>query len=218
MDRRVVLTGLTAALAAPALAQTSGSPSSTRQPGAAAGGTAGAGSAASRMGAQQMTQGDMQHMQQTMRIGMVALETSRVAQQKAQNADLKRFAVFEIQEQTTLSEVMRSMMEPATTSATGSATQAGQTSAASAGSTPSMQMDAQSMEMIQRLQNTQPGEAFDRQYLQGQMEGHSALLQVQTQYLQSNPQNREHMNVAKMARAVITEHIALLEDIQAKMK
>ena len=54
-----------------------------------------------------------------------------------------------------------------------------------------MQMDAQSREMIQRLQNTQPGEAFDRQYLQGQMEGHSALLQVQTQYLQSNPKNRE---------------------------
>ena len=72
--------------------------------------------------------------------------------------------------------------------------------------------------MIQRLQNTQPGEAFDRQYLQGQMEGHSALLQVQTQYLQGNPQSREHVNVAKMARGMITEHIALLEDIQSKMK
>ena len=81
-----------------------------------------------------------------------------------------------------------------------------------------MQMDAQTREMIQRLQNTQPGEAFDRQYLQGQMEGHSALLQMQTQYLQSNPQNREHVNVAKLARGVITEHIALLEEIQTKMK
>jgi putative membrane protein len=213
MDRRIVLAGLAAAVTAPALAQTSGSSSTTGQPGAA-----GAGSAAGRMGAQQMTQGDLQHMQQTMRLGMVALETSRVAQQKAQNADLKRFAVFETQEQTTLSEVLRSMMEPATTSATGSAAQSGQTGTASGGSAPLMQMDAQSMEMIQRLQNTQPGEAFDRQYLQGQMEGHSALLQVQTQYLQGNPQNREHMNVAKMARAVITEHITLLEDIQAKMK
>ena len=207
MDRRIVLAGLAAAITAPALAQTSGSPS-TRQPGAAAGSTGGA-SGASRMGGQQMTQADMQHMQQTMQLGMVALETSRIAQQKAQNADLKRFATFEVQEQTTLSEVLRSMMEPAATSATG---------AASGTSAPAMQMDAQSREMIQRLQNTQPGEAFDRQYLQGQMEGHSALLQVQTQYLQSNPQNREHVNVAKLARGVITEHIALLEEIQTKMK
>ena len=207
MDRRIVLAGLAAAITAPALAQTSGS-SSTRQPGAAAGSTGGA-SGASRMGVQQMTQADMQHLQQTMQLGMVALETSRIAQQKAQNAYLKRFATFEVQEQTTLSEVLHSMMEPAATSATG---------AASGTSAPAMQMDAQSREMIQRLQNTQPGEAFDRQYLQGQMEGHSALLQVQTQYLQSNPQNREHVNVAKLARGMITEHIALLEEIQTKMK
>ena len=207
MDRRIVLAGLAAAITAPALAQTSGSPS-TRQPGAAAG-SAGGASGASRMGGQPMTQADMQHMQQTMQLGMVALETSRIAQQKAQNADLKRFATFEVQEQTTLSEVLHSMIEPTATSATG---------AASGTSAPAMQMDAQSREMIQRLQNTQPGEAFDRQYLQGQMEGHSGLLQVQTQYLQSNPQNREHVNVAKMARGMITEHIALLEEIQTKMK
>ena len=207
MDRRIVLAGLAAAITAPALAQTSGSPS-TRQPGPAAG-SAGGATGASRTGGQQMTQADMQHVQQTMQLGMVALETSRIAQQKAQNADLKRFATFEVQEQTTLSEVLRSMMEPAATSATG---------AASGTSAPAMQMDAQSREMIQRLQNTQPGEAFDRQYLQGQMEGHSALLQVQTQYLQSNPQNREHVNVAKLARGMITEHIALLEEIQTKMK
>jgi predicted outer membrane protein len=162
-----------------------------------------------------MTQADMQHMQQTMQLGMVALETSRIAQQKVQNADLKRFATFEVQEQTTLAEVLSSMMEPAATSATGSAAQP---SAGSGVNAPAVQMDAQSREMIQKLQNTQPGEAFDRQYLQGQVEGHRGLLQVQTQYLQSNPRNREHVNVAKMARGMITEHIALLEDIQSKMK
>ena len=215
MDRRIVLAGLAAAITAPALAQTSGS-LQPRQPGAAGGPKAGGASGASRMGGQQMAQADMQHMQQTMQLGMVALETSRIAQQKAQNADLKRFATFEVQEQTTLSEVLRSMMEPATTAATGSSSQPGQTGGAPA--TLYLQIDAQSREMIQRLQNTQPGEAFDRQYLQGQMEGHSALLRVQTQYLQSNPQNREHLNVAKLARTVIVEHVTLLEDIQSKMK
>jgi putative membrane protein len=195
MDRRIVLAGLASALAAPAFAQTGGSPSASP------------GSAAGRTGGQQMSQAEMQHMQETMRLGMMALETSRIAQQKAQNADLKQFATFEVQEQTTLSEVLQSMMEPATTSATGSASSA-----------PAPQMDAKAREMIQKLQSAQAGQAFDRQYLQGQMEGHSALLQVQTQYLQSNPQNREHMNVAKLARGMITEHIALLEDIQSKLK
>jgi putative membrane protein len=219
MDRRVVLTGLAAAAAAPALAQTSGSPSAG-QPSAAGGATegpGGPGSGASRMGGQQMAQADMQHMQQTMQLGMVALETSRIAQQKAQNADLKRFATLEVQEQTTLSEVLRSMMEPATTAATGPSSQPRQTGAASTNALP-VQIDAQSREMIQRLQNTQAGEAFDREYLQGQMEGHSALLRVQTQYLQGNPQNREHLNVAKLARTVIVEHVTLLEDIQSKMR
>ncbi|ANY83669.1 hypothetical protein BB934_36075 (plasmid) [Microvirga ossetica] len=202
MDRRLVLAGLTAAITAPTLAQTSGSPA-TRQPG-----TTGATSGAGSMGGQPMTQADMQHMQ----LGMVALETSQIAQQKAKNADLKQFATFEVQEQTTLAEVLRSMLEPA---ATGSAAQP---SAGSAAAAPPVQIDAKSREMIQKLQNTQSGEVFDHQYLQGQMEGHKGLLQVQTQYLQSNPQNREHVNVAKLARGMITEHIALLEDIQSKMK
>jgi predicted outer membrane protein len=195
MDRRVILAGLAAALATPAFAQTSGSP--------ATGSAAGAG----RTSGQQMSQADMQHMQETMRLGMMALETSRIAQQKAQNADLKQFATFEVQEQTTMSEILKSMMEPATTAATGAAASA-----------PPAQMDAKGREMIQKLQSAQAGQAFDREYLQGQMEGHSALLQVQTQYLQSNPQNREHANVAKLARGMITEHIALLEDIQSKLK
>jgi predicted outer membrane protein len=159
----------------------------------------------------------MQHMQQTMQLGLVALEASRMAQQKAQDADLKRFATFEVQEQATLSEVLRSMMEPAATAATGPSPQPGQASAAPADAQP-MQLDARSREMIQRLQNARAGEAFDREYLQGQMEGHSALLQVQTQYLQSNPHNREQTNVAKLARTVIVEHVTLLEDIQSRMK
>lgn len=212
MDRRLVLAGLAAAITAPALAQTSGSPA-TRQPGAA--GSTGGSSGAGGMGGQQMTQADMQHTQQTMQLGLVALETSRIAQQKANNADLKQFATFEVQEQTTLAEVLRSMMEPAATSATGPAAQP---SAGSAAAAPPVQIDAKSREMIEKLQNTQSGEAFDRQYLQGQMAGHKGLLQVQAQYLQSNPQNREHVNVAKLARGMITEHIALLEDIQTKMK
>jgi putative membrane protein len=198
MDRRVLLGGLAAAVVAfPALAQTSGTPSTMQS-----GGSAGA-------AMNQMGQAEMQHMQQTMQLGMVALETSRVAMNKARNDDLKKFAGFEVQEQTTLSEILRSMMEPAATAATGS----GQSNAAAA-----MPMDASARDMVQKLQGQQAGAEFDRMYLEGQLQGHRSLLQVQERYLQSNPQNREHVNVARMARGQIREHIALLEDMQKTMR
>lgn len=204
MDRRALLLGgLAAALVTvPALAQTGGS-SSSMSPGAS-----GSSTGMSNMGGQ-MSQADMQHMQQTMQLGMVALETSRIAMSKARNEDLKRFANFEVQEQTTLAEVLRSMMEPGATAATG------QSGGAMQGS---MQMDAGARDMVQKLQNQQAGAEFDKAYLEGQLQGHRNLLQVQERYLQSNPQNREHMNVAKMAREHIREHIAMLEEMQKTMR
>ncbi|HZH09766.1 MAG TPA: DUF4142 domain-containing protein [Microvirga sp.] len=200
MDRRALLLGgLAAALVtAPTLAQTSGS-SSSPSPGA---------SGASRAGGP-MGQSEMQHMQQTMQLGMVALESSRIAMSKARNEDLKRFANFEVQEQTTLAEVLRSMMDPAATAATG------QSGAAMQGS---MQMDAGARDMMQKLESQQAGAEFDRAYLQAQLQGHRDLLQVQERYLQSNSQNREHMNVARMARGQIREHIALLEEMQKTIR
>ncbi|WP_201863726.1 DUF4142 domain-containing protein [Microvirga soli] len=203
MDRRALLGGLAAVLVvAPALAQTSGS-SSTMQSGAS-------GNMPMNRAGGQMSQADMQHMQQTMQLGMVALESSRMAMSKIRNDDLKRFANFEVQEQTTLSEVLRSMMDPGATAATGSASsQSGQ---------PAMQMDPSARDMMQKMQNQQAGAEFDKMYLEAQLQGHRDLLQVQERYLQSNPQNREHMNVAKMARGHIREHIAMLEVMQKTMK
>jgi putative membrane protein len=203
MHRRVVLAGLAATtVAVPVLAQTSG-PSSTTQPGQT-------GSAApGGMGhTDQPSQADMQYMQDTLRVGTVALEASKIALEKARHADLKQFARFETDEQTTLGDVLRSMMEPAATSATGSM----------AGNNPPMQMDAKERDMIEKLRNARAGATFDREYYQGQVEGHHELLQIQDRYLQSNPQNRESMNVAKMARGMIREHITLLDDMKHKIR
>ncbi len=204
MNRRALLLGglFAPLVTVPALAQTGGS-SSTARPGGAGGS-----SGMNRMGGQ-MDQAEMQHMQQTMQLGTVALETSRIAQDKASNEDLKRFAAFEVQEQTTLAEVLRSMMDPSATAATG------QSGAAMQGD---MQMDASGRDMLQTLQSQQAGAAFDKAYLDGQLQGHRNLLQVQEEYLQSNPQSREHMNVARMARTQIREHIALLEGIRQAMR
>ena len=207
MDRRALLGGLAALVVAPALAQTSGS-----SPAIPSGSS---GTMPMNQTGGQMRQADMQHMQQTLQLGMVALESSRIAMNKVRSEDLKRFANFEVQEQTTLSEVLHSMMEPAATAATGST---GSQSNPSSMNMPPMQMDASARDMMQKMQNQQAGAEFDKMYLQAQLQGHRDLLQVQERYLQSNPQNREHTNVAKMARGHIREHIAMLEEMQKTLR
>jgi putative membrane protein len=203
MERRAFLGGLAAALIAmPAIAQTNGSAPAAQT---------GANQGSAMTG--QMGQAEMQHMQQTMQLGMVAMETSRIAMTKARNEDLKRFAGFEVQEQTILSEVLRSMMEPAATASAGSS--GGQSAAPMPGSMP---MDAGARDMMQKMQSQQSGAEFDRAYLEAQLQGHRDLLQVQERDLQSNSRNREHMNVAKMAREHIREHITMLEDMQKTIR
>jgi putative membrane protein len=207
MHRRIVLTGLAAAAASPALAQTQqpapiqvAPQAAGSQPGSAAGGTY-------QGAAGQMGQAEVQHMQQTLAAGTVALQTSEIALQKAQHPNVKQFAQFEREEQTTLAEILRSMQEPAATASGGSA---------GAGTAPEIPADKASM--MQQLQQAQAGAEFDRMYIQGQIQGHQELLQIQERYLQSNSRNREHVNVAKLARGRIQEHIVELQGIQQALR
>ena len=68
--------------------------------------------------------------------------------------------------------------------------------------------------MIQKLQQAKSGDAFDKEYVKGQLDGHRELLQIQESFLQARPQSREAMNVAKLAAGRIREHIEMLEDLQ----
>jgi putative membrane protein len=222
MHRRVVLTGFTALAVGPALAQTqqpSPIPATPRPaqdtPPSAAGGVyqGGAGQSGAAMGQGAMGQGamgqaEMEHVQRTLAAGMVALQTSEIALQKAQNPNVKQFAQFERDEQTTLAEVLRSWQEPAATASTGA-------SPASATSTPAIPADKANM--MQALQQARPGAEFDRMYIQGQIQGHQELLQIQERYLQGS-RNREHGNVAKLARGHIKEHLAMLQDLQKEIR
>ena len=204
MDRRLVLAGLAGIAAAPvALAQNTAQPQSpAAQTGGAAGGVHGtAGVTNASPGQGQMGQAEQQWMQQTMMVGSAALQTSDIALQKAQDEDVKQFAQFEHDEQTTMAAVLRSMMEPA-----------GTASAPGGGAQP--QLDQKHAAMIQKLQQAKAGDAFDKEYIKGQIEGHQELLQIQERFLQGRPQSREAMNAAKMARGHIKEHIAMLKDIQ----
>ena len=155
---------------------------------------------------QQQSEADRQYIQQTLAAGTVALQASNFALSKAQHPRVKQFANFEVAEQTTLAEVLRSFSEPA---ATASTTRGAQQAASTAPELP--QRDSAAMEKMSRAE---AGPAFDRDYVSMQIQGHRELLSIQERYLQSSPGNREAMNVAKLARGQIKEHIALLEDIQ----
>lgn len=195
MHRRFVLTGLAGlALAPEALAQTA-SPA-TPQAASPQTDAAGGGVYANRAGP--LGQAEQQWLRQTMAVGAVALQTSEIALQKAQDEDVKQFAQFERDEQQTIAEVLRSMLEPAGTASTANPPQP----------------DQQHTAMIQKLQQAKAGDAFDKEYIQGQLQGHQELLQIQERFLQGRPQNREAMNAAKLARGQIKEHLVLLKDIQ----
>ena len=201
MDRRHVLAGLAGfPFASAALAQTAQPQSPAAQTGGAAGGVYGTAGVtnANQAGAQAFGQAEQQWLRETMMVGTVALQTSEIALQKAQDEDVKQFAQFERDEQTTIAEVLRSMLEPAGT--------------ASAAKPP--QPDQKHAEMVQKLQQAKAGDAFDKEYIQGQLQGHQELLQIQERFLQGRPQNREAMNAAKLARGHIKEHLAILKDIQ----
>ena len=194
MDRRHLLAGIAGlSFASAAFAQTAQPQSSTQAGGAAIVGTA--------SGTQAFGQAEQRWLQQTMMVGSVALQTSEIALQKAEDEEVKQFAKFEADEQKGLAEVLRSMLEPAGTASP-------QVGAGAA------QPDQKHAAMIQKLQQAKAGDAFDKEYVKGQLDGHRELLQIEESFLQARPQSREAMNVAKLAAGRIREHIEMLEDLQ----
>ena len=220
MHRRLVLSGLAAAATTPAFAQTQqpapiqASPQPTGSQSSAAGGV--------YASAGPMGQAEVQHLQQTLATGTVALQTSEIALQKAQNPKVKQFAQFERDEQTTIAEVLRSIQEPVATATAGTAGAAASASAAASGSARAVatapDIPADKAKMMGELQQAKAGAEFDRLYIQGQLQGHQELLQVQERYLQAGGRNREQANIAKLARGHIREHIAMLQEIQKDLR
>lgn len=196
MDRRLVLAALAAAAAGPALAQTT-QPApipATPSPAPTGGGSAAHGA---------MGEAEKQHVQRTMAVGALALLTSRIAVQKAEDADVKQFATFEVREQEGIADVLKSLMEPSAASGTVKP--------------PSEQeamkhLDAKGQETLKKLQSAKAGEAFDEEYVKGQIEGHRELLTIQQTYLKSG-KNLMNITVAKLASGHIQDHITMLEDL-----
>jgi putative membrane protein len=151
------------------------------------------------------------HIRQTLATGAAALATSRIALQRGRHPWVKTFAQYEVAEQETIADVLSSMEGPQTTSSTGSGGGAG---GSAAGTPPAL--DAKGQQLVDTLQKAQDAQ-FDRDYVRGQLQGHQELLAIQENFLKQGG-NREEVNVAKLARGQIREHISLLEMIDKELQ
>ena len=168
MDRRNALALIAVAIAGPAVAQTRN------------GQTEGMGDA------------EKEHAMQTLAIGTVALETAKIAEQKAEHAWVKRFARYEVAEQTTIGEILKSSE-----------------------AAPPKLSDKQEA-IITKTKEAKSSAAFDRDFLANQLEGHKELLKVQDTYIDKG-KDEGAINVSKLARAQINEHIDLIDTIQKEI-
>lgn len=161
-----------------------------------------AGAAAPAMG-----EAETNHAQQTSMVGALSLLQSRLALQNAENDQVKAFAQFEVTEQETIADILKSM----------------QSGAAEASAEVPSPADADLMAMVDeagqaKLTELQglTGAEFDSAYVAANLEGHQQLLAIQEEYLSAGT-NREHVNVTKLAKGMITEHIAHLEALQGAL-
>ncbi|GEP07481.1 hypothetical protein MOX02_55190 [Methylobacterium oxalidis] len=196
MDRRRALTAVAAAVSMPIFAFSAFAQNASSSVSEKSGNTAAA-----------MGEAEAKHAADTSTAGLMSLETSRIALKKAQNPKVKEFAQFEVAEQETIADVLKSMRDQSTPAS-------GQVKAPSAEVTQT-NLDAKGKQMVEKLQKAEAG-AFDREYVQGQIQGHQQLLQIQETYLKSG-KDRENLNVTKLMRGQIKEHLALLQDIEKQL-
>jgi predicted outer membrane protein len=163
MDRRRLLFLTLAGIAAtPALAQTTTSP-------------------------QPMGDAEQTHIRDTLHVGSMSLELSKLALAHASEAKVKEFANFETAEQETIGGILKPLLS---------------------GAPPVDPMQAETLKKLE-----QAGRNFDRDYVEAEIQGHNKLLQIQNTYLASG-KNDTQIDIAKLAKGMIVEHLALLNDLQ----
>jgi putative membrane protein len=149
---------------------------------------------------------DEQYIRQTLAAGSLSLAASRMAEQKAQSEDLKEFAQFEVEEQETLADVVRSLQNPGPLDGTIKPPSDAEVE---------QHLDQRGRDELQKMRAASAGVDFDRAYLDAEMNGHQEMLRIQESYLSTQPNNRDFINVAKLTRGMIREHLQLLADIDS---
>ena len=142
-----------------------------------------------RQGMMPMGPAERNHVMETLGIGNVSLQSSRLALSRARRPLVRQFADFEAEESTTVAQILGEI--------------------SGMGPPPPSPADRRALD---RLDATR-GAGFEREYLLAQLDGHQRLLAVQDRYLAFG-RNIHHRHIALLARGRIREHIRELQLIQ----
>jgi len=146
-------------------------------------------------------------MTDTVKIGSLSLLASRQAVDKAHGKMTKQFAGWEVAEQETVGDIMKSMMPKAP-------------QPRGALNPPT---DAEAMKVLDddakaKLTDLKgkSGADFDKAFVSLELDGHKKLLTVQEDYLKLGTDPLT-LDVAKLVRGMVKEHIDHLDAIMAQM-
>jgi putative membrane protein len=154
---------------------------------------------------------DQEYVRQSLAASSLSLAISRIASQKAQTDDLKEFAQLEEGEQETLAGVLKSLLVQ-------NASINDRTVRRPGDAEVEQHLDQRGRQVLEKLRAEATGAEFDRHYMGALATGHLELLRIQEAYLDSGQDNANIINVAKLARAMIKEHLRLLADIEGGME
>jgi putative membrane protein len=139
----------------------------------------------------QAGQSDASYRSQIGVLGLASLQTSQLALTKASNAQVKMFAKFEAAEQQTMSKILKDM------------------------GTPAPALNAEGKTMLTKLQGLS-GAAFDKAFMQGQVQTHLKLRNTVTAYM--NASSDMHVkHLTSLALCTIKEHIELGQMLLTKL-
>jgi putative membrane protein len=149
---------------------------------------------------------EKKHADETKKVGSLSLAASRVAVETASDPMVKAFAKWEVAEQETIADILKSMETDGKAEGTLKPPTEREVEA---------MLDAEGKASLDKLKAAS-GKDFDKAYVSAQLDGHRKLLTIQEEYLTVG-ENREHLSVTKLARGQIKEHIDHLDMLKSKV-
>ncbi len=144
--------------------------------------------------------GSDEYKRLTLAAGSLAKQSSELAAQKAENAKIKQFAGFEVEEQTAIAQALTSQLKPGDAA-----------------------LDDKQAAALKDLQSAS-GAKFDKAYIAAQIEGHSQLMGIQQSFLDGKGQETASLlasdtaHIATLAMAVIKMHLVMLKDLNDALR
>ena len=154
---------------------------------------------------------DQEYVRQSLAMSSLSLAISRIAAQKAHVDDLKEFARLEESEQETLVDILTSLPAQNASLKVGTVRRPGDAEV-------EQKLDQRGRQVLEKLRAEAAGAEFDRDYMGALATGHLELLRIQETYLDSGQNNANLVNVAKLTRGIIKEHLRLLADVESELE